>query len=288
MGARAKGARSPIERGVKQELRDAEERTLVGACKMVAPRFLSQSMPAFGEKRVGKPAMDVNPGSQVSKDVVIISDDEEELQEVSTRLVDPISGAGPAEAQPSTSQGAGAGWADLHEDLLDYEDEVEVPVTSKKWVVVTGEVPGVVQGGHVPAPRQEMSAGNLPRGEEGFVGSLRRHERWDNFGDSSRATVSNVMGGSKEIQNKVDASIQVIAVMEAEGKKVVSAGTDDGSLEKVESGEGGKSGALILVVTWRLRRRSGQGVRSVDCRTLLCSLDGQASCIAAFWEAIGA
>ncbi|KAJ1099749.1 hypothetical protein NDU88_004847 [Pleurodeles waltl] len=234
---------------------------------MAAPRFFAQSMPVLGGKRVGKPAMAVNTGSQVSKDVVVISDDEEELQEVSRRVVEPVSRgeqvdlvddgavfkgivcseaggsgalgrayasvdfwqpdrgegtsgcdtshasgghgvqviylqsgrivgdqslpvkvrapsehrhegrvrsgavhptsretAGPVEAQPSTSQGAGAGWAYLDEELLDYEDKVEVPVTSKKRVVVAGEVPGVVQGGHVPAHRQEMSAGNLPRG----------------------------------------------------------------------------------------------------------------------------
>ncbi|KAJ1127560.1 hypothetical protein NDU88_005959 [Pleurodeles waltl] len=150
--------------------------------------------------------------------------------------------AGPVEGQPSTSRSAGAGGAALDEELLDYEDEVEVPVMSKKRVVLAGEVPGVVQGGHVPDHRQERSAGSLPKGEEGFVGFLRWHDGGDNSGDLSWANVSTVTRGSREIQNKVDASIQVSAVTETEGKKEVSGGNGDESLEKVESGEGGKSG----------------------------------------------
>ncbi|KAJ1084552.1 hypothetical protein NDU88_004699 [Pleurodeles waltl] len=145
------------------------------------------------------------------------------------------------EAQPSTSQGAGAGCAYLDEELLDYEEELEVPDTAKKWVmVVAGEVPGVVQGGHVPAHRQEVSAGSLPRGEEGFVRSLLLHEGRDSFGDSTWAKVSKAMGGSRAIRNTVEASIQVSAVTEVEGKSEVSGGTGDGSLLKGESGEGGK------------------------------------------------
>ncbi|KAJ1106819.1 hypothetical protein NDU88_004217 [Pleurodeles waltl] len=195
---------------------------------MAAPSMLSQSMPVVKEKIVGKPDMDVNPGLQVSKDVVVITDDEEKLQEVARRLIDPVLGgeqvelvddrgavfkgivcseagvsgasgkayvsldfwqpdsgegtsgcdtshvsggygvqaiyqqpgrivgdqslpvkvrapsehrhegrvrsravhltsreaAGPVEAQPSTGRSAGADWAALDEELLDYEDEV--------------------------------------------------------------------------------------------------------------------------------------------------------------------
>ncbi|KAJ1214081.1 hypothetical protein NDU88_001708 [Pleurodeles waltl] len=141
-------------------------------------------------------------------------------------------------AQPSTSQSAGDDWAGLDEELLDYE-EVEVPVMSKKRVVVADEEPLVVQGGHVPVNRQERTAGSLPRGEEGCV-----HGGGDISGKLSRANVSNVARGSKELQNKVDAAIQVSAVTETEGKKEVSGGNVDKSLEKDEAGVGGKSGAI--------------------------------------------
>ncbi|KAJ1205647.1 hypothetical protein NDU88_001075 [Pleurodeles waltl] len=361
MGARPKGARaqlhtqarSPVERG-EQVLTANEERPLAGASKMAAAMFLSQSMPASGKNRAGKQVMALAPGAQVSKEIVISDEEEEDVYEGTgsvadlessgrwgvqgqrgsrfmqwiPRVVSPMlhrvqswevgnpaavylgeqielvddsgavlkdtvcgeagssgalgrtyvsldfwqpdsgggtsgcdtshvsggrgvqaiyrrsgrmvgdqslpvkvwapsehrhegrvrSGAvhptlrerdGPDEAQPSTSQGAGAGWAYLDEELLDYEEELEVPVTSKKRVVVAGEVPGVVQGGHVPAHCQEVSAGNLPRGEEGFVGSLRLHEGRDSFGDLSRAKVLKAMGGSREIRNTVDASIQL-------------------------------------------------------------------------------
>ncbi|KAJ1161085.1 hypothetical protein NDU88_001573 [Pleurodeles waltl] len=103
---------------------------------------------------------------------------------VRSGAVHPTSGdtTGAEEAQPSTSQGAGAGWAYLDEELLDYEEELEEPVSSKKRVVVAGEAPGVAQGGHVPDQRQELSAGNLPRGEDGFVGALRMHQGRDILG----------------------------------------------------------------------------------------------------------
>ncbi|KAJ1216408.1 hypothetical protein NDU88_004010 [Pleurodeles waltl] len=141
-------------------------------------------------------------------------------------------------AQPSTSQSAGDDWAGLDEELLDYE-EVEVPVMSKKRVVVADEEPLGVQGGHVPVHRQERTAGSLPRGEEGGV-----HGGGDISGKLSRANVSNVARGSKELQNKVDAGIQVSAVTETEGKKDVSGGNVDKSLEKDEAGVGAQRRAL--------------------------------------------
>ncbi|KAJ1119992.1 hypothetical protein NDU88_008175 [Pleurodeles waltl] len=92
---------------------------------------------------------------------------------VRSGAVHPTSGEsiGAADAQPSTSQGAGVGWAYDDEELLDYEEELEEPVTSNKRVVVAGEVPDVAQGGHIPAQRQELSAGNLPRARWGLGGS---------------------------------------------------------------------------------------------------------------------
>ncbi|KAJ1192037.1 hypothetical protein NDU88_001349 [Pleurodeles waltl] len=132
---------------------------------------------------------------------------------VRSRAVRPTSrdSTGAYEAQPSTSQGAGAGWAYWDEDLLNYEEDLEEPVRSRNRVVVTGEVPGVVQGGHVPEQSHELSAGNLPRGEEGLVGFLRMQQGWDSFGSLSRARASKGMGAG-ELKSKVDASIQVSAV----------------------------------------------------------------------------
>ncbi|KAJ1169364.1 hypothetical protein NDU88_001257 [Pleurodeles waltl] len=88
---------------------------------------------------------------------------------VRSGAVHPTSGEriGAADAQPSTSQGAGVGWAYDDEELLDYEEELEEPVTSNTRVVVAREAPDVAQGGHVPAQRHELSAGNLPRGFNG-------------------------------------------------------------------------------------------------------------------------
>ncbi|KAJ1144893.1 hypothetical protein NDU88_011187 [Pleurodeles waltl] len=68
------------------------------------------------------------------------------------------------EVQPSTSQGAGVGWADW-EELLDFDEDLEEPVVSTKRVMVAEEETGVVQGGHVPV----WASGNLPRGEESLV-----------------------------------------------------------------------------------------------------------------------
>ncbi|KAJ1137194.1 hypothetical protein NDU88_003607 [Pleurodeles waltl] len=130
---------------------------------------------------------------------------------VKPEAVYPTSGetAGVDDAQPSSSQGAGAGWAYMDEELLDYEDDMEEPVMSRQRVVMAGDVPGVVQGGHAKAHRRDVSAGNLPRGEDGFVGSMRVHELQENFGGLSRTRALNVMGGSREQRmGKVDASIQ--------------------------------------------------------------------------------
>ncbi|KAJ1218980.1 hypothetical protein NDU88_006551 [Pleurodeles waltl] len=146
---------------------------------------------------------------------------------------------GPHEAQPSTSQGAGAGCVSLEEELLDYDDDPEVPASVIKQAVVTEEMPGVVQGGHVPAHRQEV-AGNLPRGEEGMVGPLRLHKGRDSFGDSGRAKVSKATSGARVLGNTVDASIQVSEITELASKSGVSGSTGDGVLEKDESDGGGK------------------------------------------------
>ncbi|KAJ1125998.1 hypothetical protein NDU88_004411 [Pleurodeles waltl] len=392
MGARQKGARarlrsqtrSPLERGVKRGVTDNEERQLAGASKMAPPRDLVQLMPASIEIKAGKSVRVSAPGVQVSKEVVIISDEDEDGQEGAGSVLDldlsdrwgfqgqkynrcmqwipravspmlhrvqswevgnqvavnlgeqielvdgsgsvfkgtvcgeagssgalgrayvsldfwehdrcegatgcdtshvlggrgvlaiyrqsgwivgdqrlPVwvrapsehryegrvrSGAvhptswkrdGPDEAQPSTSQGAGAGCVSLDEELLDYDDDPEVPASVMKQAVVAEEMPGVVQGGHVPAHQQEF-AGNLPKGEEGFVGPLRSHKGRDSFGDSGRAKVSKATSGARVLGNTVDASIQVSEITELVSKSGVSGSTGDGVLEKDESDAGRK------------------------------------------------
>ncbi|KAJ1137348.1 hypothetical protein NDU88_003759 [Pleurodeles waltl] len=300
MGARARGAharlvtraqtRSPLERGEEPKMSEVEERPLGGVSNMAAPTNFSRMMSASAKSEVGTPVKRVAPGPKVIEEVVVISDEEEDLQAstegglvkdsrgrayVSLDLWQPDSGegtsgcdtshassghgvqvshwrsgrmvgdqslpvkvrapsedwpegrvrpgavyptsgetAGADDAQPSTSQGAGVGWASMDEELLDYEEDMEEPVTSQKWVVMAGDVPGVVQGGHTKAHRQDVSTGNLPRGEDGFVGSLRVHELQENFGGLSRTRALNVIGGSRELRmGKVDASIQGFSVL---------------------------------------------------------------------------
>ncbi|KAJ1207383.1 hypothetical protein NDU88_002774 [Pleurodeles waltl] len=303
MGARARGAharlstlvqaRSPVERGVEPKLSDAEERPLGGISNMAAPCIFSRLTSASWKSKVGTSAKGVAPGSQVIKEIIIISDEDEDLQEstegglvkdsrgrtlgldfwqpdsgegtsawdmshassghgvqashrrsgrivgdqslpvkvrapsehrlegrVRPGAVYPTSGktAGADDAQPSTSQGAGVGWASMDEELLDYEEDLEEPAKSRKRVVMAGDGPGVVQGGHAKAHLQDVSAGNLPRGEDGFVGSLRVHELRENFGGLRQTRALNVLGGSRELRvGKVDASIQVSLVMELDG-----------------------------------------------------------------------
>ncbi|KAJ1140369.1 hypothetical protein NDU88_006724 [Pleurodeles waltl] len=139
----------------------------------------------------------------------------------------PTSGesAGVDDAQPSTSQGAGAGWASMEEELLDYEEDMEEPVMPRQRIVKAGDVPGVVQGGHSKAHGRDMSAGSLPRGEVGLVGSMRVNELQENFGGLSRTGALTVMGGSREQRmGKVDASIQVSSVTEVDRKLEVVSG----------------------------------------------------------------
>ncbi|KAJ1154282.1 hypothetical protein NDU88_007035 [Pleurodeles waltl] len=152
-----------------------------------------------------------------------------------------------SEVQPSTSQGAGVGWADW-EELLDYDEDLEEPGVSTKRVMVVEEVPGVVQGGHVPV----RAAGNLPRGEESVVEFLRAQRGWDNVRAVSRARALKGMVVG-ELGGKVDASIQVSPV-KVDGKSQVSVGNGDGSSTKLESGDGAKSGAALAAV--RVNRSS--------------------------------
>ncbi|KAJ1107059.1 hypothetical protein NDU88_004456 [Pleurodeles waltl] len=116
------------------------------------------------------------------------------------------------DARPSTSQGAGDGWDDWNNDLLDYDEELEEQVTSKQRDGVQGEATGVVQGGHVPEWPHVLSASNLPTGEEVWGEILRTQ-----YGRVDRG-VSRCLGsngkGAERTSLKVDASIQVDAVTE--------------------------------------------------------------------------
>ncbi|KAJ1152790.1 hypothetical protein NDU88_005565 [Pleurodeles waltl] len=117
--------------------------------------------------------------------------------------------SGLEDVQSSTSQGAGGGLYPIEEELLDYDDDVEEEVLPIQQgdVVKSRDVPRVVQGDHSGAHRQELVAGNLPRGEERVLGL------------SGSKVVREVMGGTlqKGVQgvlhektlSKVDASIQV-------------------------------------------------------------------------------
>ncbi|KAJ1202998.1 hypothetical protein NDU88_006793 [Pleurodeles waltl] len=141
------------------------------------------------------------------------------------------------DAQPSTSQGAGDGWDDRDDDLLDYDEELEEQVTSKQRDRVQGEAPGVVQGGHVPERPHVLSASNLPRGDEVLGGFWGTQSGRVNRGVSRCLGASNVKGAN-EISRKVDASVQVNAVTEV-GKLEVSVGTE-GSSTKAEDGDEAK------------------------------------------------
>ncbi|KAJ1108009.1 hypothetical protein NDU88_005393 [Pleurodeles waltl] len=153
--------------------------------------------------------------------------------------VHPTSGEciGAADVQPSTSQGAGAGWTYGDEELLDYDDEVEDPVTFHKRAVVAEEAPDVNRGGHVAAPPHELTAGNLPRGEVG-------NQRQGDLGVLGRARVSKVGVGLREAKNKVDTSIQVNEVT-VEGKSEVSDGNGGGQLTKAVSGDVSITGSSV-------------------------------------------
>ncbi|KAJ1106717.1 hypothetical protein NDU88_004117 [Pleurodeles waltl] len=217
---KTKQARSPLERGVKRDLSALEERPLGGTSNMAANSVDSQPFPALEERTLGTPVKMAAPVFNVEDEVVVISDEEEDAQ-VKPGAVYPTSletaGVRPwgpltdsDDAQPSTSQGAGAGWTSMDEDLLDYEDDMEEPVRSLQRVVMAGDVPGVVRGGHSTVHRRDMLAGNLPRGEDGLVGSVRVNELQDNLGGLRRTGALNVKGGSREQRmSKVDASIQV-------------------------------------------------------------------------------
>ncbi|KAJ1178852.1 hypothetical protein NDU88_004094 [Pleurodeles waltl] len=224
----SKHARSPLETGVGRVAGHSKERTLGGAVKMAASSGSDWAIRgALEERSLGVADKMAAPIIVDNTEVVVISDDEESVQQghgtedqnlvgvglsgagegtsgcgtpyalgghrakaiyqpsgrmvgdrsvlvkaralsehqleerVRSGAVRPTAGDSmrTAEVQPSTSQGAGVGWADW-EELLDYDEELEEPVASTKRVMVAEEESGVVQGGRVPV----RASGNLPRG----------------------------------------------------------------------------------------------------------------------------
>ncbi|KAJ1164087.1 hypothetical protein NDU88_004533 [Pleurodeles waltl] len=113
------------------------------------------------------------------------------------------------DVQPSTSRGTGGGLYRVEEELLDYDDDIDEEVLPMQWgdVVKSRAVPRVVQGDHSGAHHQELLAGNLPRGEEGLLGSLGSKVVREVMGGTLR---KGVQGGlNEQTLRKVDASIQV-------------------------------------------------------------------------------
>ncbi|KAJ1119884.1 hypothetical protein NDU88_008068 [Pleurodeles waltl] len=153
---------------------------------------------------------------------------------------------GDDEAQPSTSLGAGAGLASMEEELLDYDEDFEEPVSSRQRVVLSGDVPGEVQGGPSKALFQDIMAGGFPRGEVGLVGSVRVREFRESVGGFSGASVLGVLGGSKVRRTKMDACIQAWleflnsgAARRSGGSDVISRRQDDAFyfvMQQIEAG----------------------------------------------------
>ncbi|KAJ1214775.1 hypothetical protein NDU88_002388 [Pleurodeles waltl] len=117
------------------------------------------------------------------------------------------------DAQPSTSQGAGDGWEEWCDDLLDYEEDLEFKVPSKQFDRIQRETPGAVQGGQAPERSHVLSASGLPRGEEGLGGFV--VPQGGSFGRGAfGCSRASYLQGDKEISHKVDAAIQANVVTE--------------------------------------------------------------------------
>ncbi|KAJ1096668.1 hypothetical protein NDU88_001803 [Pleurodeles waltl] len=119
------------------------------------------------------------------------------------------------DAQPSTSQGAGDGWEEWCDDLLDYDEDLDCQVSSKQSERFQKETPGAVQGGQVPERSHVLSARGFPRGEEGL--GVFGVTQGGSFGRGvSGGSRASYLQGEKDISHKVDAAIQANVVMEVE------------------------------------------------------------------------
>ncbi|KAJ1175900.1 hypothetical protein NDU88_001185 [Pleurodeles waltl] len=117
------------------------------------------------------------------------------------------------DAQPSTSQGAGDGWDEWCDDLLDYDEDLDFQVPSKQSEQFQKETPGAVQGGQVPEQSHVLSTSGFPRGEEGL--GVFGVTQGGSFGRGvSGGSRASYLQGEKDISHKVDAAIQANVVME--------------------------------------------------------------------------
>ncbi|KAJ1098617.1 hypothetical protein NDU88_003724 [Pleurodeles waltl] len=116
------------------------------------------------------------------------------------------------DAQPSTSQGAGDGWEELCDELLDSDEDVDFQVSSKQPERSQKETPGAVQGGQVPERSQVLTSG-FPRGEQGLgvFGVTQGGIFGRGVSGGARALY---LQGEKDISHKVDAAVQASVVME--------------------------------------------------------------------------
>ncbi|KAJ1149424.1 hypothetical protein NDU88_002234 [Pleurodeles waltl] len=236
----SKQAQPPLEKGGELMAVGGKERPLGGTSKMAASSDADSGKGGMLEERtLGATSKMAAPININEEEVVIISDEEEEVQSLPVKVRAPLihraegrvkpgavyptsrelagvgllsQRSGLEDVQPSTSQGAGGGLYPIEEELLDYDDDVEEEVLPMQQgdVVKSRDVPRVVQGDHSGAHRQELVAGNLPRGEERVLGS------------SGSKVVRDVMDGmlQKGVQgdlheqtlSKVDAPIQSVVL----------------------------------------------------------------------------
>ncbi|KAJ1090900.1 hypothetical protein NDU88_004028 [Pleurodeles waltl] len=198
-------AKPPLEKGGEFAGVCGKERTLGGASKMaVSSDAYRWSRCTLEERKLGTTSKMAVPIHNIEEEVVVISDEEEEVQ-VSQKGVGgrgtvgnggnfrqrvgrvkpragyltslELAGVGPLgqrsdseDVQPSTSRVTCGGLYCVEEELLAYDDDVDEAVLSMQRGEVTksGAVPRVVQGDHSGAHCRDLVAGNLPRGEEGL------------------------------------------------------------------------------------------------------------------------
>ncbi|KAJ1190640.1 hypothetical protein NDU88_007378 [Pleurodeles waltl] len=119
------------------------------------------------------------------------------------------------DAQPSTSQGAGDGWDEWCDDLLDYDEDLDVQVPYKQSIRIQRETPGAVRGGQVPERPHVLSTSGFPRGEDGL--GVFGVTQGGNFGRGvSGGSRASCLQGLKDISYKVDAAVQANVVMEVD------------------------------------------------------------------------
>ncbi|KAJ1108575.1 hypothetical protein NDU88_005951 [Pleurodeles waltl] len=244
----SKQAQPPLEKGGELEGGSGKERSLGGASKMAASSDAHRwSRCSLEERQLGATSKMAVPIHNIEEEVVVISDDEEEVQgtfehraegRVKLGAVYPtlreLAGVGPLGqrsdsevVQPSTSRGTGGSLSRVEEELLDYDEDVDETVMSMQRGEVTksGAVPGVVQGDHSGVHRRDLVAGNLPRGDKESYVSFGSKGVREVVRSTLRKGVQEFRGGiTEQRMSKVEVSIRVSLVMEADGKSEVALG----------------------------------------------------------------